>query len=191
MPIILKAANKVPIYCATFLMLINIASAQEKSPMEVMISSGEKIVSEDRGVFISDTTTRRKIELPSHLKRALSTSSEIVFPEAVSRRLDGKDVFLIVVRVPSSTSPNGYCGAGSEDELYAVELNGIVGKIVFSKKVNSCLDNIDLSNDGINSSFESIKWVNNPVGISISWSKDQEGKESVRLYRRIKGGFKE
>lgn len=159
--------------------------------MEVMISSGEKIVSEDGGIFIFDTTTRRKIELPSHLKRALSTSSEIVFPEAASRRLDGKDVFLIVARIPSSTSPNGYCGAGSEDELYAVELNAIVGKIVFSKKVSSCLDNIDLRDDGINSPFESIKWVDSPVGISISWEKDKEGRESVHLYRKIKGGFKE
>lgn len=174
-----------------FLMVADLSYAKTSLPDSVTISTGESVIFENGRVFITRSSDKHMIELPTLLNRALRDSDEVVFPEAMSRRVDGKDVILIIVVTASSPNPVGYCGAGLEANLYAVELRGTAGKVIFYKKVGSCLDSINMNDNGVDSRFKAIKWVNDSADVSISWARDEAGQARIHIYRINHGKFEE
>jgi hypothetical protein len=92
MQIILIAMCKPFICLVAFLMVAGLPYARTSLPDSVTISTGESVIFEKGRVFITRSSDKHMIELPALLRRALRNSDEVVFPEATSRHVDGKDV---------------------------------------------------------------------------------------------------
>jgi hypothetical protein len=191
MPIMSKVVSRTLLCLIAIFVMAGSLFAKEAPPEGLTISTGERLVFQRKKLFLVKGERIKALNIPLWFRRKLFQSSDVVFPESSSRHTDGRDVFLVVTEVSSSPNPNGYCGAGSEDELYALELKDGIGRVIFSKKVSSCLDDVNLSEDGVNSPFNSIKWTGDTDEFSISWEKDQAGKRRIRYYRIKNGAFME
>ncbi|VXB95888.1 conserved exported hypothetical protein [Burkholderia sp. 8Y] len=190
MRIMLKEASKSLCLVAAVALAHDSFGAQQ-SPASVMVSDGKRLTVSDGRVVVAAPGDKRILKLPPSLQRALRTSAEIVFPEALSRRMGGRDFILVVLKSPSSNSPGSYCGAGTEDELYVLDIDGRTAKIGLSAKVSSCLDNIELEDNGVDSPYSSIRWVGSPAGVSVSWARDRKGVKRTGLYKMANGRFVE
>ncbi|MDR5854471.1 hypothetical protein P9239_11645 [Caballeronia sp. LZ062] len=190
MPTMLKAVSDLLCLFAVAV-LANDSSAAQQLPGSVMLSDGAKVTISDGKAIVAAPGDKRNLKLSLSFQRALQTSTDIVFPESSSRRLDGHDVILVVLKFASSSWPLSYCGAGTEDELYVLEKDGRTAKIGLSTKVSSCLDNIELEDNGADSPYASIRWVGTPASVSVSWARDWEGAKRTRLYKMTNGHFVE
>lgn len=172
----------------------SIAFAKVFSPTEIYLGDG-RLVQQDGNLLFTVDAKKRKIlpiKVPLALKQALKTSSSIAFPSDHSRLIDGKEYILVVVNQPSSSNPTGYCGAGEEGMLYALELHESTAVPHFSLPVQSCLKDMDLASDSNQKSgYLAITWQETPIGIQVRW--DIYGNESdvSRFYKYQDGRFVE
>jgi hypothetical protein len=156
--------------------------------------SGNRVITVLEGhldVQEQDTRTIHHIRVPNALQRAIATSSDIIFPESQSLLIDGKEYLLLVINYPSSRASTGYCGAGNEGKLYALQIASKAAEVIFSQLVQSCLKNIELADGGVISPFSSVSWSNAPVGIRIAWMSDPTGQNVARVYKYSHGQFVE
>lgn len=166
--------------------------AEESLPHSVQLSDHKILSTKARELDLGDGHgNATKIRLPAELRKAVSKSSAIIFPEANSRPIDGREFALVVVETPSANEPTRYCGAGVESKLYAIQIDGTSTSIAFSKLIQSCLKNIDLTSDGVEPSYRSVSWSAHPVGIRISWMYDENGKGSTHIFQYDNGKFVE
>jgi hypothetical protein len=185
-----NSINKLSIFFLLFL-VTTAAFADGGVINEVAISAGRHVDFRYGKLFIIDKSSDRPIRAPAELASALKNSLEIIFPESDSRLLGGKDVILLVTKVPSSKVPNGYCGAGTEDTLHALEIDGDHASSIFSIIVGSCLKNIELISNGVDPPFKSIRWIGDPPRISVSWSSDRSGLQRTHTYAFVQRKFLE
>jgi hypothetical protein len=169
-----------------------IGFAEIPAPTEVDLASGRRVQQKENRLYEVDASKHKisVIQLPPAFKRAIATSSSIAFPEDHSRLIEGKEYFLVVVNQSSSLNPTGYCGAGEEGTLYALELRDGVAVPRFSTLVQSCLKDFDLASDsGMKSGYSAIKWKDSPVGIQIHWDIYGNASDVSSFYRYKDGAF--
>ncbi|KEZ01522.1 hypothetical protein GQ57_34535 [Burkholderia sp. MSh2] len=124
------------------------------------------------------------MKLPTALRRAVSSASSIGFPSADSKVVDGKEIVLVVVSQSSSNNPTGYCGAGEESTLYALQIDGNAAVPRYSMPVQSCLHTVSLDTYVNNRSpWLAIEWLDDPLGFKINWSFIDETAHVTRQYR--------
>ncbi|CAN7759264.1 hypothetical protein LJR034_007153 [Caballeronia sp. LjRoot34] len=167
--------------------------AMQPLPVSVEISDGRIVTVRENHLYVQEQDARISytIQLPNTLRHELASASGVAFPESHSLLVDGNEYILFIVDHSSGQPPEGYCGAGNEGELYALQITGTLAKVKFSKLVQSCLKNIELSSDGTTSPYRSVAWNKTPVGISIAWMSDSFGRTITRLYQLNHGQFNE
>ncbi|TDV04567.1 hypothetical protein C7408_1338 [Paraburkholderia caballeronis] len=177
---------------AAFFATYQSSMAETPLPSSVELNSHRTISANARELEIADGHRKRvKIRVPARLGKAMSDSSEIVFPESNSLVIDGREFFLVIVGAPSTRQPMGYCGAGTESKLYALQIDGANASIAFEKLIQSCLKNIDLASDGVAPAYRSISWSVHPAGIRVRWMSDEKDHEVSRIFQYRHGQFVE
>lgn len=170
----------------------SIAFAKVSSPTEIHLSGGRLLQQKGNLLFTVDAKNRKvlPIRMQPALKQALKTSSSIAFPSDHSRLIDGGEYILVVVNQPSSSNPTGYCGAGEEGMLYALELHESKAVSHLSLPVQSCLKDIELASDSNQKSgYLSITWEEAPVGIRVRWDIYGDESDVSRFYEYKDGRF--
>jgi hypothetical protein len=166
--------------------------AEVPSPTQINLAGGRLVQQKDNRLFTVDAARHKvsTIQVPPALKRALKTSSSIAFPVDHSRLIDGNEYVLVVVNQSSSSNPTGFCGAGEEGTLYALELHDGEAVPRFSLPVQSCLKDLDLASDSNQKSgYLAITWTDTPVGIQIRWDIYGDKSDVSRLYKYQNGQF--
>ena len=169
-----------------------IGFAELPAPTQVELASGRRVQQKDNRLYEIDAGKQKVslLELPPALKRAIATSSSVAFPDDHSRLIEGKEYFLMVVNQSSSSNPAGYCGAGEEGTLYALELRDGAAMPRFSTLVQSCLKDFDLASDsGMKSGYLAIKWKDSPIGVQVHWDIYGNASDVSRFYRYERGAF--
>ncbi|CAE6934651.1 hypothetical protein [Paraburkholderia domus] len=169
-----------------------IGFAEMPAPTQVDLARGRRVQQKENRLYEVDASKHKVsvIQLPPAFKRAVATSSSIAFPDDHSRLIEGKEYFLVVVNQSSSSNPTGYCGAGEEGTLYALELRDGAAVPRFSTLVQSCLKDFDLASDsGVKSGYLAIKWKNSPVGIQVHWDIYGNASDVNSFYRYEGGAF--
>ena len=169
-----------------------IGFAEMRAPTQVDLASGRRVQQKENRLYEVDASkhTISAIQFPPSFKHAIATSSSIAFPDDHSRLIDGKEYFLVVVNQSSSSNPTGYCGAGEEGTLYALELRDGAAVPRFSTLVKSCLKDFDLASDsGMKSGYLAIKWKDSPVGIQVHWDIYGNASDVSSFYRYEGGAF--
>lgn len=164
------------------------AFADEQAPASVQLSNGLRFQPTEDGkrLIEVDAAHHRTItvKLPTAFRRTVASSSGIGFPSATSKVVDGKELVLVVVSQSSSNKPMGFCGAGDESTLYALQVNGNAAVPVYSMPVQSCLHSVSLDdNGGYRSPWHAIEWVENPFGFKITWTNIDDAGNATREYR--------
>jgi hypothetical protein len=172
----------------------SIAGELVSTPKQVMLLAGDEIQQKSGRLYEVDPARHKvaPVRVSTALDRELKTSSSVIFPDDQSRKIDGKEYFLIVINHASTSNPTGYCGAGEESVLYVLELedNEVVSR--FSLPVRSCLNDYDLADDsGQKSEYRSIEWSDSPQGIGIRWDIYGDVSNVSRFYINQGGNFKE
>ncbi|HDR9341433.1 hypothetical protein LGN13_02830 [Burkholderia multivorans] len=164
------------------------AFADEKAPTSIQLSNGRQLQQTEDGkrLIEVDAAHHRTItvKLPTAFRRTVASSSGIGFPSATSKVVDGKELVLVVVSQSSSNKPMGFCGAGEESTLYALEVHGSAAAPVYSMPVQSCLHSVSLNdNGGYRSPWLAIEWIDNPLGFKITWTNIDDAGNATREYR--------
>ncbi|WP_202755643.1 hypothetical protein [Burkholderia cenocepacia] len=164
------------------------AFADEQAPTSVRLSSGHQFQQTEDGKRLIEVDAARHrtitVKLPTAFRRAVASSSGIGFPSATSKVVDGKEFVLVVVSQSSSNQPMGFCGAGDESTLYALQVNGNAAAPVYSMPVQSCLHSVSLDdNGGYRSPWLAIEWIENPFGFKITWTNIDDAGNATREYR--------
>jgi hypothetical protein len=170
------------------------ALAEVPSPTQIELKGGRLVQQKDNRLFMVDAAKHKvlPIKVPPALKRALKTSSSIAFPADHSRLIEGSEYILVVVNQASSSNPMGYCGAGEEGTLYALELHDSAAAPHFSLPVQSCLKDLDLASDSNQKSgYLAITWKDAPIGIQVRWDIYGKASDVSRFYRYQDGQFVE
>jgi hypothetical protein len=180
----------------TFLVALGVGSASALAkvppPAQIDLEGGRLVQQKENRLFTVDAGKHKilPIQVPTALSRALKTSSSIGFPADHSRLIDGKEYILIVVNQSSSTNPSGYCGAGEEGTLYALELHGSSAVPRFALQVQSCLKDLELASDSNQKSeYLAISWKEAPVGIQVRWDIYGDKSDVSRFYKYQGGQF--
>lgn len=169
-----------------------ITFADIPAPTQVDLVGGRRVQQKEHQIYELDATRHKVsvIQLPDALKRAFATSSSIAFPDSHSRLIAGKEYFLVVVNQSSSLNPTGYCGAGEEGKLYALELHDGFAMPRFSALVQSCLKDIYLASEsGMKSGYLAITWNDSPEGIQVHWDIYGDVGDVTRFYPYENGRF--
>jgi hypothetical protein len=174
-----------------FFAACELSMAATPRPPSVELSSQRIISADAQELDITDHGKPIRIKVPSIFGKAISKSSEIVFPESNSLVIDGREFVLVIVGEPSNSQPTGYCGAGIESKLYALQIDGKSASVAFEKLVQSCLKNIDLASDGVVPAYRSVSWNAHPTGIRVRWMNDENGHEATRVFQYRRGRFVE
>ncbi|AOI94090.1 hypothetical protein WS58_16425 [Burkholderia pseudomultivorans] len=78
----------------------------------------------------------------------------------------------------------GFCGAGEESTLYVLQVNGNAATPIYSMPVQSCLHSVSLYSDGdYRSPWLAIEWIENPLGLKITWTNIDDAGNATREYR--------
>ncbi|WP_175897396.1 hypothetical protein [Burkholderia pseudomultivorans] len=168
------------------------AIAQTPEPQFVQLRAGPIVQEHSRSLVVTDTQHGKSTTLavPDVMRRALKSSSSIVFPAGRSRMIEGHEFILVVVNQSSSDNPTGYCGAGDEGTLYVLRLDRKPAVPVYSTLVQSCIENIDLYTDsGNRSPYLAIAWLDHGEGFQIHWSNYTESESLTRQYHYRHGRF--
>ena len=91
---------------------------------------------------------------------------------------------LMIVQTPSKKSlGQGFCGAGTEDYLYLLELNIDQLKVLIrdSLILQSCLKNISLNEDEGQSIRQRFKSIDASNGLSVKWLISPKGENREQL----------
>jgi hypothetical protein len=128
-------------------------------------------------------SAQNAVSIDRSVRDSLRTASSVVFPEGRALHIDDSDYFMLVVNRPSATNPQGYCGAGEEGNLYVLKLKQNVANVALSLRLQSCLQNVELASDGVQSPYKSIKWTSSPPGVRIDWENDGKGQAVTKTYR--------
>lgn len=191
MPIMSQIIRSI-LAAGTFFAACESSMAATPLPPSVALSSQRVISANSHELDITDDRgTPIRIRVRSKLGKAISNSAEIVFPESNSLLTDGREFVLVIVGEPSSSHPTGYCGAGIESKLYALQIDGESASVAFEKLVQSCLKNIDLTSDGVVPAYRSVSWSTHPTGIRVRWMNDENGNEATRVFQYRRGQFVE
>lgn len=181
-----------------FLVTLSVSSASVlakiPSPTQIDLEAGRLVQQKDNHLFTVDAGKHKvlPVQVPPVLSRALKTASSIGFPADHSRLIDGKEYILVVVNQSSSPNPSGYCGAGEEGTLYALELRGSSAVPRLALPVQSCLKDLDLASDSNQKSeYLAISWKDAPVGIQVRWDVYGDKSDVSRFYQYQDGQFKE
>jgi len=166
-------------------------NAASKLPVSIEISGGRVIKVRSHRLYIEarGKVFSQYIKTPISIEHAIFQSSGVIFPESRSLTIQGREYILIIINQSSSYNPIGYCGSGDESELYVMQITKATAKVMFSKLVQSCLKNIDLSSDGSVSPYSSVSWNETPIGIRVAWMSDETGKEVTKIYQYDHGHF--
>lgn len=168
------------------------ALAEVPPPTQIDLAGGRLVQQKDSRLFTVDAEKHKvlPIQVPPALRRALKTSSSIAFPADHSRLIDGNEYILVVVNQSSSSNPTGYCGAGEEGTLYALELHDSAAVPRFALPVQSCLKDLDLASDSNQKSgYLAITWKDAPVGIQVRWDVYGDKSDVSRFYKYQGGQF--
>jgi hypothetical protein len=166
--------------------------AEVPSPTQIDLKGGRLVQQKDNRLFTVDAEKRKvlPIQVPPALRRAIKTSSSIAFPADHSRLIDGNEYILVVVNQSSSSNPMGYCGAGEEGTLYALELHDGTAVPRFTLPVQSCLKDLDLASDSNQKSgYLAITWKDDPVGIQVRWDVYGDKSDVSRFFKYQDGQF--
>ncbi|MEQ5840339.1 hypothetical protein N0A02_12965 [Paraburkholderia acidicola] len=168
-----------------------LAIAEEAPPGAVELSERRLFQQRAHRLYEVDAAqhSAQPVQVPATFKHSLASASSIVFPVSHSKMIDGKEYVLVVVNQASSLNPSGFCGVGEEGTLYVLRLHDLTASPRFSLPVQSCLNTIDLSSDGVKSPYSAISWSESPVGVRVSWQHDSKGNEVVRTFRYENGKF--
>ncbi|NTY41444.1 hypothetical protein [Burkholderia diffusa] len=172
-----------------FTVVISIAAsafAETAAPASVRLSNGRELQQDGKRLVELDVAHHRSktLQLPTALRRAVASASSIGFPSASSKVVDGKEFILVVANQSSSNNPMGFCGAGEESTLYALQVKGNVASSKYAMPVQSCLHSVSLDTDVNNRSpWLAIEWVENPVGFKITWTNIDDAGPATREYR--------
>ncbi|AXK61577.1 hypothetical protein [Burkholderia sp. IDO3] len=172
--------------CAATIAVAASAFADTDAPASVRLSSGHELQQDGKRLVEIDAAHHRTstVRLPTALRRAVASASSIGFPSASSKVIDGKEFVLVVVNQSSSDNPMGYCGAGEEGTLYALQVSGNVATSRYAMPVQSCLNDISLDTDVNNRSpYGAIAWRDDPPGFGIAWTYIGHAGPATREYR--------
>nr|WP_175803153.1 hypothetical protein [Burkholderia anthina] len=172
--------------CAAALAITASAFADTDAPASVRLSNGHALQQDGKRLVEVDAAHRRTttVRLPIALRRAVASASSIGFPSASSKVIDGKEFVLVLVNQSSSDNPMGYCGAGEEGTLYALQVSGNVATSRYAMPVHSCLNDISLDTDVNNRSpYGAIEWRDDPPGFRIAWTYIGHAGPATREYR--------
>lgn len=172
--------------CTATLAIAASAFADTGTPASVRLSSGRELQQDGKRLVETDAGQHHAttVRLPAALRRAVASASSIGFPSADSKIVDGKEFVLVVVNQSSSDNPMGYCGAGEEGTLYALQVNGNGATSRYAMPVQSCLHNVSLDTDGENRSpYRAIEWLDHPPGFRIAWTFIGDAGPTTREYR--------
>lgn len=162
------------------------AFAETEAPTSVRLSNGWELQQDGKRLVEVDATHHRSstVQLPTVLRRAVASASSIGFPSANSKVVDGKEFVLVVVNQSSSNNPMGFCGAGEESTLFALQVKGNVATSRYSMPVQSCLHSVSLDTDVNNRSpWLAIEWLDNPLGFKVTWTNIDDAGPAAREYR--------
>lgn len=123
------------------------------------------------------------VSIDQSVRDNLRAASSVVFPEGKALHVDDTDYFMVVVNQPSATNPQGYCGAGEECNLYVLKLKQNAAIVALSLRLQSCLQNVELASDGVQSPYKSVKWTLSPPGVRINWEDNGKGQAVSKTYR--------
>lgn len=170
-----------------------LAIAEDPPPPAVELSGGRLFQQNAHRLYETNAIQHKiqPVQVPVTLKHSLASASSIVFPVSHSKMIDGQEYVLVVVNHASSSNPSGFCGVGEEGTLYVLQLHDSAAEPRFSLPVQSCLNTIDLSSDGVKSPYAAISWSESPVGVRVSWQQDAKGNEVARTFRYENGKFME
>lgn len=181
------------IACMTAFAVMGAAAlAKVPSPTRIALEGGRLVQHEGKRLSTVDPATGNVsvIQLPAALNRAFTNSSSIGFPSDRSRLIEGNEYILIVVNQASSSNPSGYCGAGEEGTLYALELRDSAAVPRLALPVQSCLKDFDLATDSNQrSEYLAISWQDEPIGIHVHWDVYGDQSDVSRFYRYEAGQF--
>jgi len=184
MPIVWSIRNAI-FSAILFLGLSGIAIAKTGLPQAIEVSNQDSLIFHGHELYVThsdESKTRSTVHLSEDLHRAINTASTVLFPEHRSLNVAGKEYILIVVGHPSSSRPEGFCGAGEEDVLYVAEFDRGRLETKYTNLVRSCLKNIELESDGTESPIKSITWIDSPAGFRVAWLSDEQGAETIQTY---------
>ncbi|WP_413185264.1 hypothetical protein [Paraburkholderia sacchari] len=189
MPIMSRILKSI-ILAGTFFAACQLSMAATSLPPAVQLSNQRFISAGEHALIISGNHGKSDtIKVSSKFGKAISSSSEIVFPEPKSLVIDGQEFVLVLVGKPSSNKPLGYCGSGTESTLYALRIGQKSVTVAFEKLVQSCLQNIDLASDGVAPPYRSVSWNAQPTGIRIRWMSDEARRETTGVFEYRGGRF--
>ncbi|WDD91085.1 hypothetical protein Bsp3421_000979 [Burkholderia sp. FERM BP-3421] len=160
--------------------------ADTEAPTSVHLSNGRELQQDGKRIVEVDGARHRTsaVQLPTTLRRAVTSASSIGFPSATSKVLEGKEFVLVVVNQSSSNHPMGFCGAGEEGTLYALQIKDSVAVSAYSMVVQSCLHSVSLDTDVNNRSpYLAIEWLDDSAGFKISWTNIDDSGPATREYR--------
>ena len=189
---IMSSIRKLVFAAALFFGLSSVAIAQKDLPQAIVTSNRNLLIFQGHNLYLTSPGKPEAfhvINVSEDLHRAMSTASTVFFPESRSLNFAGKEYVLIIISHPSSSQPQGFCGAGEEDVLYVAELGQRMVETRYKSLINSCLKNIELESDGTASPFKSIAWTSSPAGFRVAWLSDAQGAESVQTYKIDAGKF--
>ncbi|MBN3732598.1 hypothetical protein [Burkholderia sp. Tr-20390] len=172
--------------CTAAIVIAVNAFAETDAPTSVRLSNGLELQQDGKRLVEVDIAHHRSatVQLPTVLRRAVASASSIGFPSASTKVVDGKELVLVVVNQSSSNNPMGYCGAGEESTLYALQIKGNVATSKYSMPVQSCLHSVSLDTDVNNRSpWLAIEWLDDPLGFKVTWTNIDDAGPATREYR--------
>lgn len=96
------------------------------------------------------------VHIDRSVRDRLRSASSVEFPEGEALRSGGGDYFMVVINRPSAVNPQGYCGSGEEGNLYVLRLRQNTANVALSVRLQSCLQDVELASDGVQSSYKPI-----------------------------------
>ena len=157
------------------------------SQVRAVETSKGRVVIRDKRLYIRNSARSGEtaMRIPDSLRQAMDQSAELLFASARSMKTDGREYILLIIgQLSAPYNKMGYCGAGMEYNLHAIDIAPKIAKPGFEKLVDSCIYSLNLAGN------HPVSFQRNPAAIIIKWEYDS-GKNggATETYRDVNGKF--
>lgn len=132
------------------LVLLVAACPQLHAQAHAQLPGGDVLIVTGAEVSLRTRESTRTVAAPQDLSRQLSRARERFFVGTSGSPMTGATYVVLVVQTPSTnTRATGYCGAGTEDTLYVLELRRSPLRLIPRDRLllQSCVDSLSLADD--------------------------------------------